>query len=535
MDQTLRISQDDPLLGQTLGGKYRVEEVIGRGGMGVVYAGTHVKLGKRIALKVLRGQFHEDADLIARFVQEARAASGIGSAHIVDVTDFGELDGGSAYFVMEHLVGEPLSAAMKRAGQMPPERVVAIAEQICRALGAAHANGIVHRDLKPDNIFLVRRDERADFVKILDFGIAKVAGAAGPMTRSGVVLGTPYYMSPEQASGGAVDGRTDIYALGVILFQMLTGQVPFDGDSFVAILTKHIMAPVPLLSEKRSDAAERPDLEQIVARSMAKSPGERPQSMAELRGALLAAVPAPLTDSQRPSMGRETAAGVTVTLFPPPAPTTLTPVTTGVGRVQGGRGPMLAALVGLPLALAVAVVFVVRGGSHDATRPLPPTPSGTVIGVGSVGPNAPPPGPATIPAPPPGPATTPPGPATIPAPPPGPATTPPGPATAPAPARVHVVSDPLGATVWEGDRSLGATPIDVDRADTARTLVLRAEGRAPTPLTVGPDSPSEIAVTLRPAARAGGRRVGSGSRGEGSTGRQGTGRGHGELRDPFGP
>ncbi|MEM1414713.1 MAG: protein kinase, partial [Myxococcota bacterium] len=236
----------DPLLGTVVDGRYRIDARLGEGGMGVVYGVTHVSLGKRFALKVLRRDYARDETVVERFVREARAASSIGHPSIVDIHDFGRLPDASTYFVMELLEGETLTARIRR-GALAPEETLHVVRQIASALSAAHASGIVHRDLKPDNVHLVTRGDDALTVKVLDFGIAKVGGAHGKLTRTGTVFGTPYYMSPEQAAGQSVDGRTDVYALGVIAFEMLTGHVPFDGDTFMGILSKQMFEAPPSL------------------------------------------------------------------------------------------------------------------------------------------------------------------------------------------------------------------------------------------------------------------------------------------------
>src|SRR6478735_5154852 len=205
----------DVAVGKELDGRYVVDAVLGKGGMGVVYEGRHTLIGKRVAIKVLRQELANDGAVTSRFLQEARAASAVGSPHIVDVTDFGSLPDGRPYLVMEHIDGESLAGTLAREKRLPEARILRIGKQIARALSAAHTAGIVHRDLKPDNVMLVARSGDADFVKIVDFGIAKMEAATTQITRHGSLFGTPSYMSPEQAMGGAVDGRTDVYALGV--------------------------------------------------------------------------------------------------------------------------------------------------------------------------------------------------------------------------------------------------------------------------------------------------------------------------------
>lgn len=265
----------DPLIGSVVDGRYRIEGLLGEGGMGVVYEVTHQALNKRLALKVLRGEMATDEVVVQRFVQEAQSASAIGHPNIVDISDFGTMADGSAFFVMEYLEGESLSDRMSREPLRPSE-TLGVLEQVSSALAAAHARGIVHRDLKPDNIQLIPRANSELFVKILDFGIAKVGGANSKLTRTGTVFGTPHYMSPEQAAGQSVDARADIYALGVILYEMLTGKVPFEGDTFMGILSKHMFeAPPPLHAEGRDIGGFEP----IVTRCMAKRPQDRYDSM----------------------------------------------------------------------------------------------------------------------------------------------------------------------------------------------------------------------------------------------------------------
>lgn len=271
------VANIDSLLGTVVDGRYRVDAVLGQGGMGIVYLVSHVTLNKPMALKLLRGDLAQDGVVVKRFMQEAQACTAIGHPHIIDITDFGKLSDGSAYFVMEYLEGESLTSLIKR-GRLPVEEVLPIAEQIASALSAAHQRGIVHRDLKPDNVQLIRRGADDRFVKVLDFGVAKV-GSSSKLTKTGMVFGTPHYMSPEQAAGQSVDARADIYALGVIIFEMCTGQVPFDGDTFMGILSKHMFDEPPRPTEIDGSAGP---LEPIILHALAKKPEDRYGSMDEL-------------------------------------------------------------------------------------------------------------------------------------------------------------------------------------------------------------------------------------------------------------
>jgi len=249
------LNPDDPLIGRVLAGKYVVERRIGEGGMGLVYQGVHRDIDKRVAIKVLRDDLSRRPEVVARFRQEARSASRIGHENIVDISDFGETTRGASYFVMEFLEGEDLANVLGREGTLDPERSGAIVLQCCRALSATHDKGIVHRDIKPENIFLTKRDSVDDFVKIVDFGIAKMSdietdGAPGrKLTKTGMIFGTPEYMSPEQAAGKELDHRVDVYALGIILYECMAGRVPFVGDTFMGVLTQHLFAELPPIRE----------------------------------------------------------------------------------------------------------------------------------------------------------------------------------------------------------------------------------------------------------------------------------------------
>jgi serine/threonine protein kinase len=299
-------------------GNYVLERELGRGGMGAVYAGVHKLVGRRAAIKVLLPDLSRKQDLVERFFNEARAAGRIKHPSIVDIYDFGYAADGSAYIVMELLEGETLAARLKARGPMSIPAATALARQVANALGAAHAQGIVHRDLKPDNVFLVKDPEVAggERVKLLDFGIAKLASdtAGVSATVTGAILGTPHYMSPEQCEGSrVVDARTDLYSLGCMLFQMLTGQLPFDSPGIGGLIGMHLHVPPPLLRTRLPSASE--ELEAVIARLLAKPLDERFQSAEAVANAL-----------GSPAVSGTLGGVATGTTQPPVAPS-LTPVT----------------------------------------------------------------------------------------------------------------------------------------------------------------------------------------------------------------
>ena len=286
------------IVGSTIGGRYRIARLLGEGGMGAVYEAEHTLMHKRVAVKVLHAEMSKMSEVVARFEREAMAAAHIEHPNVAAATDFGKLDDGSFFLVLEFIEGKSLREAISKE-PFTVTRAIHIARQMASALSRAHGLGIVHRDLKPENVMLVTRDADPDFVKVLDFGIAKVpVGDIAPasstggqaLTQMGMVYGTPEYMPPEQALGQEVDTRADLYALGVILWEMLAGRRPFDDESKVKLLTLHITAPVPPLPP---EAHAPPELEALVRKLLAKEASERVQEVREVIEAFDALVTPP--------------------------------------------------------------------------------------------------------------------------------------------------------------------------------------------------------------------------------------------------
>jgi eukaryotic-like serine/threonine-protein kinase len=276
-------------VGETLAEKYKITRYVGQGGMGSVYEAQHVIVGRRFAVKYLHAELAGDEEILERFRREARTAGALENENIVSVVDFGLAADGIPCIVMEYLTGEDLAALLAREGQLPVIRAVNIAIQACRGLDAAHAAGIVHRDLKPENLFICRRGDGTDLVKILDFGIAKLVpagqGPAPSVTRSGTTMGTPFYMAPEQARGAKeVDHRADIYGLGVILFEALSGQKPHPGQSYNEILYHILTQPAVSITSLRPGLPV--DLVGTIQQALAFNPHDRQASVAELARAL---------------------------------------------------------------------------------------------------------------------------------------------------------------------------------------------------------------------------------------------------------
>jgi serine/threonine-protein kinase len=349
------LSTKENLTGQLLDGRYQIDYVLGVGSMGVVYGARHAAVGKLVAVKALRQHLASDAEALQRFRAEATAATSIGNEHIVETFDFGRLDDGTAYMVMEYLEGRPLAELIEGWAPLALPRITKIGMQIAEALNAAHLAGIVHRDLKPDNVFLCEREGDADFVKILDFGIAKFGVSQARLTQAGAVFGTPAYMSPEQALGKATDGRTDIYALGVMLYEMACGHVPFQGENAIAVLSLQAnVTPMPLAA-RQADVS--PELDAIVTKCLQKEPEARYGSMAELAADLARlATGMPVRAEPRPQVALPpaTSQDEVVTLPEIGAPAS-TPTPSG----------------GVPWPLVLLLLVVAAGGAYWFSRHRP--------------------------------------------------------------------------------------------------------------------------------------------------------------------
>jgi serine/threonine-protein kinase len=384
----------ESLVGATLDARYRITGHVASGGMGAIFRAEHVYMRKELALKVLRPDLSTLPDIAERFRREAEIAASLEHENIVRVSDFGRTPEGWLFLAMELLEGESLFERLRRAGPLAPQEAVGILVQVCRGLEAAHARGVVHRDLKPENVFLVTRP--AGLVKVLDFGIAKITdpGTASD-TQAGIVVGTPEYLSPEQATGATVDGRADVYAVGLVAWRMLAGRHPFQADDARGLLMMQATRPVPPLTDARPDLVAWPGLLAAVARACAKEACERHASAAELRAEFEACLgslemlpgvrasegaPSRWTTLARPAetlpLGDETATLVPELSLPRSAAPRATARARALALLRGH--PILAAVAAVALVAPAAIVVArwvdARPAAHarallDAGRP----------------------------------------------------------------------------------------------------------------------------------------------------------------------
>jgi eukaryotic-like serine/threonine-protein kinase len=452
----------DPFVGQLLDDRYEILSVLSGGNMGIVYEARHKMIGRRLAIKILRQEFAKDAETTERFLIEAKAASLIHNKHVVDIIDFGKLPNDCAYLAMEYLDGAPLSYWIEKFRMMSLPMILSIAKQIAEGVGAAHDHGIVHRDLKPDNLILTAREGRNDFVTVLDFGVAKVTRMANKLTMAGTVYGTPHYMSPEQAGGKEVDARTDIYSVGVILYEMATGGVPFDGENPMIVMSKHL-SQEPIAPSVVCDAADRtmpPDLEAIILKCMAKKMEERYQSMSELWNDLdlLEKNESPVASMRGMPSSQAFRTGKSQTIsVPPPAPTrrSWTKPMLFAGAVLG-----VLSLVGVVGLRTPALFGISPDNSSARTVGGLPLASGAVAGNNENPANS---------------------------------------AATPAPlasgdyVNVALILDPIDAHVFKGKDDLGMMPISVPVPKHGQVvLAIRREGFSPRKITLDSDSPRKV-------------------------------------------
>ena len=381
----------DPIIGQTIG-NYQVRHKLGEGGMGSVYMAEHPHIGKKVALKILHAEFASNTDVVTRFFNEAKAVNDIGHPNIVDIVDYGVLTTGPSgeglvYFIMEFLPGSTLTALIQRESPLSPERALNICLQVADALSASHKCNIVHRDLKPDNIILIQRGREKDFVKLLDFGIAKLTGdqPGSSRTRTGLVMGTPAYMSPEQCEGrGNVDHRADVYSLGIVLYEMITGRVPFYGEGYGEVLVQHLTQAPAAPSTIRGMLP--PHVEQVILKALEKRPEMRFPTMDEMSKALLDPVGyveahggiahfliTPITPTNEPIAPVSRLTPSPISRLTPLPGTMTTPTTLGAsaGQVAGAGGSKKGLFIGLgvaAVAAGVAAVMLMGGGGGDKTN-----------------------------------------------------------------------------------------------------------------------------------------------------------------------
>ena len=366
----LKTAGSTDLVGGVIAERYHIQKKLGEGGMGAVYLGEHVKMGRKSAIKVMTQSMASDPDAIARFNREAANAARINHPNVCAIYDFGETKDGLIYLAMEFIEGSSLSDVLEREGALAPGRAAAIFQQACDALQAAHDLGIVHRDLKPDNIMLARGRDGADVVKVVDFGIAKAIGGeeGQKVTKTGLVVGTPEYMSPEQLAGDKLDGRSDIYSLALVLYRMLTGTLPFQADSAQEVMIKRLTdEPLPL-NDARPGINFTPRLQAAMDKALQRMPGDRYASAAEIARDVTQAV-----DGMGDAEAAVDSDGATQVMSAPPGGTGVAKTRVGGARTPTPDTPAVATQVQAPptkkapvVAIAAAVGVLAVGGGVTA-------------------------------------------------------------------------------------------------------------------------------------------------------------------------
>ncbi len=486
-------SVDADLEAGHLVGEYQVESKLGQGGFGAVFKATHPLIGKVVAIKVLARKFSVDPEMVSRFVAEAKAVNQIRHRNIIDIFSFGQLEDGRAYYVMEYLEGEPLDALLEREKVLPLATAMPILRAIARALEAAHGKGIAHRDLKPENVFLAKDEDGGGtdyWPKLLDFGIAKLAArddeqtTRGYRTRTGIPIGTPPFMSPEQCRGKDVDHRTDYYAFGIVAYLMLTGVYPIDGEDFMTVLMRQINDEPAAPSTVNPDLP--PGIDDVIAWLMKKDPAARPPNlMTAVRaieqvaeGSGIAIPRAPRSAPMDAATPRSTPSGLSRLATPGPLgmAATMPSDMAMTPAKRRSRVPWLLGGLAIALAAAAPVWYVLRAQDEQPVAHTAPPPQPQ------------PPAPAPPPAPPP------------PAPPPPPAVD-----TAPAHVTITLRGLPAGTEIVDGDNVLGHAPdpIELPRSSQQVTLVLRHAGYAPLKQAVVPDQDRTFVLELQRAAKPG--------------------------------
>jgi len=381
-------TKTDPLIGKEFGGRFTVTSKVGEGGMGAVYRARQKGMDRDVAVKVLLGDLAGNETVVKRFHLEALAVSKLRHPNTIQIFDFGETEDGLLYIAMEFLEGKSLHQALQEDRVLSARRALNITQQLAKSLREAHAKGIVHRDLKPDNIFLCTVGEEMDYVKVLDFGVAKLRDGDTPgkdLTKTGTIFGTPKYMSPEQAKAGVVDARSDLYALGIILYEMLCGRAPFMSDNSLSILIQHIQEPVPRLDDVQPDLVFPDPVSDLTYRLLAKRAEERPQT-AEALIRQIATVLEGLDDIYRNVLTRAEAVEIGLEMSTTPRTRHDTIISTGAAAGAPTEGPFQEPTLAIApeqvgsrkvVAMAVvAAVALVAAASAAVYASIPPLPAG---------------------------------------------------------------------------------------------------------------------------------------------------------------